>query len=159
MDDYIKRALAGVTDHAEARMQTARGRHVSVVGGNLVGNTSYVTHGVGARFYKDGVWGFASDSACTPESAAAAVAAAKENAALLHSRKPKNKPALSNAQAAQYVEPRPFRDVDQKVLTDYARSLDGYIETTYPDLASRSVVITANCIEKTMYTAEGAFAY
>ncbi|MBQ6067728.1 MAG: TldD/PmbA family protein [Clostridia bacterium] len=159
MDDYIKKALAGVTDHAEARMQTARGRHVSVVGGNLVGNTSYVTHGVGARFYKDGVWGFASDSACTPESAAAVIAAAKENAALLHSRKPKNKPALANAQAARYTEARPFRDVDQKALTDYARALDGYIEKTYPDLASRSVVISANCIEKTMYTAEGAFAY
>ena len=159
MDEYIKRALSGVTDHAEARMQTSRGRHVSVVGGNLVGNTSYVTHGVGARFYKDGVWGFASDSACTPESAAAVIAAAKENAALLHSRKPKNKPALSNAQAAQYTEPRPFQDVDQKVLTDFARSLDGYIEKTYPDLASRSVVISASCIEKTMYTAEGAFSY
>ena len=159
MNEYIRRALAGVTDHAEARMQTARGRHVSVVGGNLVSNTSFVTHGVGARFYKDGVWGFASDSACTPESAAAVIASAKENAALLHSRRPKNKGPLAGAQAAQYTETRPFQDVDQKVLTDFARSLDGYIEKTYPDLASRSVVITAKSIEKTMYTAEGAFAY
>ena len=159
MDEYIKRALAGVTDHAEVRRQTMRGRNVSVVSGNLVGNASFVTHGLGARFYKDGVWGFASDSACTPESAAAVIAAAQENAALLHSRRPKNKPALTNARAAQFTEARPFRDTDQKTLTDFARALDAYIETTYKDLASRSVMIRANCIEKTLQTSEGTFAY
>ena len=47
MDEYIKRALEGVTDHAEVRRQTMRGRNVSVVSGNLVGNASFVTHGLG----------------------------------------------------------------------------------------------------------------
>ncbi len=159
MDEYIRRALAGVMNHAEVRTQTMRGRNVSVVSGNLVGNSSFVSTGVGARFYQDGVWGFASSSGGGEENVKAVIASAKENAALLHSRRPKHKPALTNARPAEHREQTPFRDTDQKLLTDFARALDSHIETTYKDLASRSVVVRANCIEKTLYTAEGSFAY
>ena len=159
MNDYIKDILSSVSDHAEVRSQTSHGRRVSVVGGNLVGNSSTVSHGTGARFYKNGVWGFASNSRCDEESVKAVIKAAKENAALLDSRMPKGKAPLVNAECVTYIEKRPFRDTDQKVLVDFARSVDAYIEKTYPDLISRSVGLTANCIEKTLCTSEGTYAY
>lgn len=157
--DICKNLLNGISDHAELRSQTVHARRVSVLSGSLIGNSSAVTHGIGARFYKDGVWGFASDSRCTDETAAAVLKAARENALLLDSRKPKGKSPLVNAECVTYVEKRPFRDTDQKLLVDFARSLDAYIEKTYPALTSRSIGLTANCIEKTMYTSEGSYAF
>lgn len=159
MNDNIKAILSNVSDHAEIRLQTVHGRRVSVLSGSLVGNSSYVTHGAGARFYKKGVWGFASNSRCDDESVKAIVKAARENADLLHSRKPKNKSALVNAECVSYTEKTPFRDTDQKELVEFARALDSYIGASYPSLTSRSVGITANCIEKTLCTSEGSFAY
>lgn len=159
MNEPAVNVLKDVKDHAEVRLQTVHGRRVSVVGGSLVGNSSYTTYGAGARFYKNGVWGFASKSRCDEASIREVVRAAQENAALLDSRKPKNRPPLVNAECVTYKEQRPFRDTDQKQLVDFARALDGYIEKTYPDLTSRSVGLTANCIEKTLTTSEGSYAF
>lgn len=159
MNDYIKSALQGIEEHAELRVQSARARRVSVVGGNLVGNASSESHGVGARFYKNGVWGFASDSEVSEKSVKEALSSARENALLLDSRKPRGKSGLVNAQCANYIHGRAFQDTQQKTLVDFAKGLDAHISEKYPALSSRSVGITANCIEKTLCTSEGSFAH
>ncbi len=121
MNDYMKKLISEADSHAEIRSQTSRTRRVSVVGGSLVGNMSSVSKGIGARVYKDGVWGFASQSRCDEESARQVLLSARENASLLNSGCPKNKGPLDNAQSVYYSEPRAFTDVSQKTLVDFAR--------------------------------------
>lgn len=159
MNDYLKNILSDEKCHTELRLQTARSRRVSVVAGSLVGNMSSVSKGIGARVNKNGVWGFASKSSTDEKSAKEVLSSAKENAILLDSRRPANKSPLINACKAEYSESTPFRDVPQKTLVDFAMAVDGYIEKTYPSLASRYVGFSSGCIEKTLVTSEGTFAY
>lgn len=159
MNTYMKDIIGAVDTHAELRSQVSRTRRVSVVSGSLVGNMSSVSKGIGARVYDNGVWGFASKSLLSEDSAREVLSSAKENARLLASEKPKNTGALTNAQCVEYVEKRPFKDVNQKTLVDFAKQVDCYIEKTYPSLSSRHVGLSTGCIEKTLYTSEGSFAY
>ncbi len=159
MSDYMKNIVGALDTHAEIRSQTSRTRRVSIVAGSLVGNMSSVSKGIGARVYKDGVWGFSSESLISEESAKRVLSSARENAALLASRKPKSTKALSDAGNVQYVEKRKFVDVPQKTLVDFAKEIDSYIEKTYPSLTSRHVGLSTGCIEKTLYTSEGSYAY
>lgn len=157
MEDFSK-LLNTISSHAEIKMQKTRTRRVSVVGGNLVSNMSATMSGVGARVYKNGVWGFASKNALDEASVKEVLNAAKENAELLNSKKPANIPELLNTGNAFYSESRKFVDTDQKVLVDFTREIDDYIHNKYPSLASRSVGLVSNCIEKNLYTSEGAYA-
>jgi len=159
MNDYMKNILSGEKCHTELRSQTARTRRVSVVAGSLVGNMSSVSKGIGARVYKDGVWGFASKSSTDELSAREVLSSAKENALLLASKRPQSKSPLTNAVKAEYSESALFRDVPQKTLVDFAMAVDAYIEKTYPSLSSRYVGFSSGCIEKTLVTSEGTFAY
>lgn len=159
MNDYMKKLISEVGEHAELRSQTSRTRRVSVVAGSLVGNMSSVSKGIGARVYKDGVWGFASQSLTDEKSARQVLASARENALLLNSGCPRGKGPLSNAHSVFYSEPRAFIDVPQKTLVDFAREVDSYIEKKYPDLTSRHVGLSTGTIEKTLCTSEGSFAY
>ena len=159
MREYMKKALNSLDTHAELRSQESRTRRVSIVSGSLVGNSSSVSKGIGARVYKDGVWGFASKSTCDEKSVNEVLSSAYENASLLSRGCPKNKGALVTAGAAEYTEKRPFQDVPQKTLVEFAKEVDSYIEKTYPDLTSRHVGLSTGCIEKTLATTEGSFAY
>ncbi len=159
MNDYMKKLISEVGEHAELRSQTSRTRRVSVVAGSLVGNMSSVSKGIGARVYKDGVWGFASQSLTDEKSARQVLLSAKENAELLNSGCPLGKGPLTNAGSVSYTEPRSFIDVPQKTLVDFAREIDSYIEKKYPDLTSRHVGLSTGTIEKTLCTSEGSFAY
>ncbi len=158
-DININALMAGCCGHAELRLQKSAARRVGVVGGNLVSNVSATSAGASARVYKDGVWGFSSVGARDEAAVKRILAAASENAALLHSRKPKNKGPLTLAKPAFYTETRPPAVVEQKKLVDFARAVDSHIQKTYPALQSRSVGITVNCIEKELYTTEGTVSY
>ena len=155
----IEQLFGSGVSHAEIRLQSMTNRRVSLVGGNLVGNVSANTSGACARVYKAGVWGFSSIGSQEPADLKRIFGAAAENAALLHSRRPKNKPELTLARPASFTEARPQTPTDQKQLVDYARALDDYIVNKYPDLQTRSVGITANCIEKELHTTEGTISY
>ncbi len=151
--------LSCADSHAEIRTQTSRGKKVSVVSGNLVGNTSAKSSGTCARVYKNGVWGFASESGDSETAPERLFKAAYENAELLNSRKPKNKSPLVNARPCEYVEKRIYKEAEQKTLIDFVKTLDSHIEKTYPGLVSRSVVMMSDCKEKTLRTSEGTYAY
>ncbi len=159
MSEYMKKIVSACDGHAELRSQVSRTRRVSIVSGSLVGNMSSVSKGIGARVYNNGVWGFASKSASDDAAALEVFRSATENAALLNSGCPKNKGPLTNAGNVCYVEKRPFQDVAQKTLVDFAKEIDAYIEKKYPLLASRHIGLSTGCIEKTLHTSEGSFAY
>lgn len=155
----LKNLLCGEKAHAELRIQTTRRRIVSVLSGDLVSNVSGTTSGACARVYNDGVWGFASESGKEYSHAERLLKAARENAELLGSKKPKNLGALDNAVPFFFDTADTYRDVDQKTLINFATAIDSYIGEKYPSLASRSVSARATCIEKTLYTSEGGFTH
>ena len=159
MSDIIQNALAGCSSYAEIRRQITRTRRVGVIGGSLVNNTSTKQAGACARVYRDGVWGFAGVGGADESRIPDILRVAGENAVLLDSRRPKNKGPLPVYTPALYREARPFQDTRQKDLIDFALALDAYIEKTYPGLTSRSVGITANCMEKELFTSDGSFAH
>ena len=159
MKDTISALLSGCAQHAEIRRQVIRNRRVGVIGGSLVNNTSTKTAGACARVYQNGVWGFASIGNADAQSLGEIMRAAKENAALLDSRRPKNRGPLTNAVPCEYRETRPFQDTAQKDLIDFALALDAYIAKTYPDLTTRSVGLIADCMDKELFTSEGAYTY
>lgn len=159
MSTDLNRLICREKEHAELRIQSTRRRQVSVLSGDLVSNVSSVSSGACARVYNDGVWGFASASGSFEGSAERLVASARENAELLASRRPKNLGRLDNAVPFTYDTAEKYRDVDQKILIDFAAALDAYIGEKYPDLTSRSISARAACIEKTLYTSEGGFTH
>lgn len=155
----IKDLLSGASGHTEIRTQTSRSRKAAMVGGSLVSNVSSKSSGTCARVYKNGVWGFASESGDDPDAAERLYKSASENAELLDKRKPKNKSPLVNAVPCEYIEKKKYKDVEQKALVDFARAIDAHIEKTYPSLTARSVSLMTHCIEKTLHTSEGTYAY
>ena len=58
-----KKALFPAGCHTELRAQINRSRSVSMLSGNLTGNSRVEVSGVSARVYKNGVWGFSSAAA------------------------------------------------------------------------------------------------
>lgn len=155
----IKELLSGASGHTEIRTQTSRSRRAAMVGGSLVSNVSSKSSGTCARVYKNGVWGFASESGDDPFAAERLFRAAAENAELLNSRKPKNRSPLVNAVPCEYIEKKKYKDAEQKELVDFARAIDAHIAEKYPALAARSVSVMTHCIEKTLRTSEGTYAY
>ncbi|MBQ3086943.1 MAG: TldD/PmbA family protein [Clostridia bacterium] len=159
LNDWIRQYADGAADHTEIRAQQAFNRAVTLVGGNLVNNTRTRTGGVCARVYKNGLWGFASKGEYDEASVRAVLETAKENALFMDRKLCAGKAPLLAAAPVHYETDLVFRDVEQKTLIDYATAIDHYIQTKYPDLASRSVGVRSGCIEKLLHTDNGSFAH
>lgn len=145
--------------HSELRAQRSLARRVVLLGGNLVGNTRQDSQGVSARVYNDGVYGFASAADLSAAAARKALETASNNAAFLHSRVAPGKGALPDIIPGSLPTQADFNDVEQKRYLDFVTPLDQYIARKYPDLASRTVVATADSMEKQLLTSDGYSAH
>ena len=159
LNDLISKHIAGITDYTEIRTHVSTNCGISIVSGNLVGNSRVTTSGVCARVYKNGVYGFSSVGEYNEESVKSVLKAAKENALFLDRKVNKNKPALYDSPVANYTDATKIIDVPQKVLLDFAKELDDYIINKYPDLASRSVMIRCDSNERLLCVNNGSYAY
>ena len=122
------------------RVHENRSRGVVILKGNLTANARSETRGTSARVGKDGVYGFASIGELSDDAARKVLKAAQDNALLL-ARHAKEKPAMPAA-LPQEVIPlnRAIVDTPQKEIIETCKALDEYIEKTYPDLVSRTVI-------------------
>lgn len=159
LHDKIKDLINGVPEYTELRAQVNTNYGISIVSGNLVGNSRATSSGVSARVYKNGVYGFSSMGDDSEESAKNVLRAAKENALFLDGKVKKGKPGLYESPIADFTERHDFIDVPQKTILDYARETDDYIQNKYPDLASRSVMIRCDSIERLLHVSTGSFAH
>ena len=159
LNDLISKHITNISDYTEIRTQVNTNCGISIVSGNLVGNSRVTTSGVCARVYKNGVYGFSSVGEYNEESVKSVLKAAKDNALFLDRRVNKNKPALYDSPVANYTDTTKVIDVPQKILLDFAKELDGYIVNKYPDLSSRSVMIRCDSNEKLLYVSNGSRAY
>ena len=151
------RVLLG--DHTELRAQRNASRGVSMLGGNLVGNTRAEKSGVNARVYKNGVYGFASSAEYSEESIKSVLKAASDNAVFLSSRVSSGSKILTPIPAGIKTMNGEINDCEQKIYIEFAKETDEYIAKKYPDLVSRSVSIRSDSMEKRLCVNDGFDSY
>ena len=159
LNDLIKNSISSIGDYAEVRAQVNTNNKISIISGNLVGNSRATSGGVSARVYKNGVYGFSSMGEYSEESIKNVINAAKENALFLDRRVNKGKAPLTETEKAFYQTSDRYIDVPQKILLDYARELDDYIANKYPELTSRGVIISCDSIERLLHVTNGSFSH
>lgn len=159
IDNLLDENIESVGDYTELRAQINTDYGISIVAGNLVGNSRVTTSGVSARVYNNGFYGFASNGEYNEATVKAVLKAAKSNADFLNSRAKKHKPMLYDSPACEYKTDIQFIDVPQKIMLDFAREIDSYIENKYKDLQSRSVVIRFDSAEKLLAVSNGTRAH
>ncbi len=150
-----KKALFSDGANTELRLQRNRNRRVSFLNGNPVGNVRTETKGVSARVYADGVYGFASMAEDSCEAVESVLRAASENAAFLSRHAGRGKGMLPPLAPGKLDTALALNDVEQRRYIEYAKEVDEYIKKTYPDLLSRSVVLSADSIEKQIVVSNG----
>lgn len=141
--------------HTELRAQMNRTRHVTMVGGNVTRNVRSETSGISARVYKNGVYGFSSMAEYNHDAAQAVLQAAIENATFMDRHIGKGKGPLPSIKKGWQPMNTTVNEVEQKRYLEFVKELDHYIETKYPNLASRTVVMSEDSMEKLLYTSDG----
>ncbi len=145
--------------HSELRAQRSLSRRVTMLQGNLVNNTRTDSQGVSARVYQGGVYGFASQAELSAEAARQALLTATENARFLDGHAGLGKGALPDIVSGALAPQAAFTDLPQKHYLEFLRTLDSYIASRYPDLASRTLVAYADSMEKQLLTSDGFTAH
>ena len=146
--------------YTEIRVQENRSNHLTMVNGDLMGNSKQSQSGVSARCYHNGSWGFASNPNINDKAIKDVIVKANKNAEFLGIKDNNPKGDLPKTwgecdKSFATVKPRKT----QKELIDFLQAIDTHLSETYPDLTSRTVVISNLDMEKQLYNSEGANAY
>ena len=140
--------------HTVLRGQKNRTRRVVLLKGNLVQNTRSEASGINARVNNAGAYGFASIAEYSPEAAERVLRAATENALFL-SRHASRTVALPPSFGSGSIPlNRNIDDAEQKEIIELCKTIDAYIEKTYPDLASRTVVYYEDSQDRIIYSSD-----
>ena len=150
------KSLFGDGVHTELRAQVNRKRGVTMLSGNLTGNSRTEVSGVSARVWKDGFYGFSSEAEISDSAAKSVLRAATENAAFMASHLQKNFSPLSPVSRECRTVQYPINDAEQKRYVDFLAELDSYISTKYKNLTGRTVAIREDSMEKLTVTSDGA---
>ena len=139
----------------ELRAQRNLNRRAVLLNGDLVGNVRTEKFGVSARVYENGVYGFSSTAEYTDEAVRNVLKAASKNAAFLAKHAGKGKGPHKVMPDTQSLTAYDLTDVEQKSYIEFIQALDGYIVKKYPDLMSRTVIATADSMEKLLCVSNG----
>lgn len=145
--------------HTELRAQINRNRSVTILSGNLTGNSRVEVSGVSARVYKNGVWGFSSAAALNDEAVKDVISAAASNAAFMDSHIKAGKGDLPFASDGTLPLNRIIKEVPQEVYIEYLRRLDEYIEKNCKSLVSRSLSVREDSMEKMSVVSDGMHSH
>lgn len=161
LQDFVTKHRAGFAAGAstELRAQRSLQRRVTMLKGNLAGNTRTDTRGVSARVYRNGVYGFSSAADMSDAAVKTVLDNATANAAFLDRHAGQGRGALPSVHQGTLPTQQDMTDLPQKTYIDYLKALDDYIAGKYPDLASRTVVTTNDSLEKLICTSDGYTAH
>lgn len=151
-----KKHLFAAGANTELRAQRNLNRRAVLLNGSLVGNVRTEQFGVSARVYENGVYGFSSTAEYTDETVKDVLRAASENAAFLAGRAGKGKGPHPVMTPSRIVTAYDITDVEQRSYIEFVQAIDGYIAQKYPDLVSRTVIATADSMEKLLVVSDGA---
>jgi TldD protein len=158
IEDIIGNALDGTKYYTEVRAHRNVNYAAAMTAGNLTSNSKTSVDGVSARVFKDGLWGFSSTSEYTRDAVKDVISASVRNAEFL-TGKVKKKSSLYVTEPVDFTSERDFVSVNQKDIIDYVKKLDEYIVSKYPGLASRSVILVCDSMEKLLKTSEGSVSH
>ena len=148
------------TEYTELRVQENRSVRITVVNGDVMGNSSASSSGVSARTYSNGVWGFASDPEIKDENIRKVIAFATRNARFLDSRENRvgnPLPVTLGNGAWDYSTSKARKS--QKDIIDFVREIDSRILQKFKEISSRTVSLGLLDMEKSLLTSDGASAY
>lgn len=160
LKNYLDAAARGFGGYAELRAQVNTQRVVAFLNGTLINNVVAAAGGVNARVCKNGAYGFASSPEYNPDSVAAVLAAAADNAAFLDSKVKIGAKPFSPVAPAIIPCNYPKDDATaNKQLIDYLAELDAHIAKAYPDLVSRYLALPCLTMEKLVATTDGVLCH
>ncbi|SHM36077.1 TldD protein [Anaerosporobacter mobilis DSM 15930] len=139
-------------DNMDIRWHCNCNQSVSILNGGMTQNSSEKNQGISVKIFRNGVHGFASSSDTDHNTICRVVKAAQENAALLDSKIGRSitLPKQVNLNIPLYYE---IKRIDQRYIIDIAKEIDAYIINNYPNLKSRTIIITNESTEKKLLTA------
>ena len=139
----------------ELRAQRNLTRRVALWSGKLVQNQRTDVAGVGARAYRDGVYGFASAAELSHTAVQQVLKSATDNAVFLSRHAGRGTGQLPGIAQRTRPADAPFVDLQQKAYIDYLEALDAHIQKKYPGLESRRLVAYCDSMEKMLCTSDG----
>lgn len=139
----------------ELRAQRNLSRRAALLKGSLIQNQRTDEAGVSARVYQDGIFGFASLAEVSEEAAQRVLKSASENAAFLARHAGRGLKPLPLLGREKRPADAPAADLPQRQYIDFLQALDSHIQAKYPDLESRTLVSTADSMEKLLLTSDG----
>lgn len=131
-----------------------RNRRVVLLKGNLVQNSRSEGRGINARVNKNGTYGFASIAEYTSEAADKVIKAATENALFLGKHSGRNIALPQSYGTGVIPLNAQIVDVEQKIIIDFCKEIDSYIEKKYTNLTSRTIVYTEDSQDRIIYTSD-----
>jgi len=156
LTDLLSLYKSGFKDYTELRAQVNSSKRVTLLAGNMVGNSQTSEGGVSARVYKGGTFGFAAGAEYSDVSVKNVLAAATENAAFMDKHVNKGMPPLpQTAQGKVALKVKPGDDIPQNLLIDYANALDSIITEKYKNLTSRTIITLCDETEKLLVVSDG----
>ncbi len=146
--------------YTELRVQENRNSGISMVDGDILGNSKSSASGVSARTYVKGSWGFASSPEVNSTAIKSVIEAASLNAHFLDRKESRGEPDFSHFSGEGDWDFSTKKAVtSQKDRIDFAKNIDNYIKTKYAKLASRTVVLNGLDMEKQLLTSTGSRAF
>lgn len=156
----LKKFQKYFTEYTELRLQENKNIRLTMVNGDMMGNNRSSNSGISARVYKSGSWGFASNADISDEGIIKVIKSATENAIFLSSRENLKKAELPKTHA---IENKDFSTTkprkSQKEMIDFLNVIDTHITKEFPNLKSRTIVISNLDMEKKLFTSDGAESY
>jgi TldD protein len=150
----------GAGTYAELRYQENRDLRLTLLNGQLVTNLEESSLGVSARAHQGGCWGFSSHAMPTADAAMTALHEAGRNAHFLGSRSNQSArlaPAEARTLETLHVGERPAHGTAAWIA--FLKELDALIARRYPDLQSRSLMLTSLEMEKQLVNSDGTWLH
>ena len=149
------------SNYTELRVQENRNNHINLTNGDVTSNVLASKSGVSARVYKDGNWGFSSSPDISTDSLSNVVKASSENVKFMNKKDDTRCGfLLPETQANHNMDYSTTKNrQNQKYWVDFVRDIDGYLETKYPELLSRNIIIAGLDMEKSLFTSDGSESY
>ncbi len=158
LNDIITPQKAFFADSVQTvlRGHENRRRRITLVKGNLVENSRSESRGICARVTKNGRYGFSSTASWTEQGARQVLEAATNNAVFLDGRAAQHGRTYPALKAGRVEPYRLIVDFEQKRMIDACKEADAYVEKTYPDLLSRTIVYTEDSQDKIIVSSDAA---
>ena len=148
-------------EYTELRVQENRSNGVALLNGDVVSNGKSAASGVSARIFKDGHWGFASNPNISDDAVESVIRSSTDNVRFLNKRDTSRCGIMLPETFINYEKDftTSKQKNSQKYWIDFLKALDDYIVKKHPKITSRTVVIRALDMEKSLLIATGSTSY